>query len=522
MQSRTLVLIVFVSALVIMFPAWRAIEGVPTNDAAWYVQMGRTLAAGEGLTDKSLWHFLNRRDAIVGPGADFWLPLQPTLISLAYRLAPQDYRTACVPALLLIAAWAASIAYFALRQGFRPAVAGIAPFYMVVHPWVFGFALDPLAVAAFCVFAWAAVNQWAEAETHRQALVAGACLGLAGLSRNDSSVLFGAMCLITLASARRRLLPALVIGFLVVMSPYLVRNVLVFGKPMPAGGKAMWFHEYGDRYSWSREPGPEMLFKDGVQGFFQQKLEAYAEGARLTRELAPWSHWALVLLGVIVLALRRDRLATVTARACAAWLIAALVLPLLNGVRGHQHSSLIFGRIAVVPLIALLAGEGVAGVVDRVLPKRQRLLGLVLIVGVLQQLQDGLSIRVDLMVQARRAGYAYRAIGRTLRADGAKVVMTTSPWEIQLETGLPTVMVPDDPADVQKMVAERFGVTHVVLGWPFSKQVCPRSEPMPGYAWLRLVDKPLTNVEVYRVGTRDGTLNHRERTSPSGPPASRN
>jgi hypothetical protein len=230
----------FVAAASIVFP---------TNEAsAYYVSVARNLVAGHGLTIDAIWSYATPPLVLPRPAFELWQPMASFIAALPMALFGSSFLAAQLGG-VLVGATVAPLTW-AITRDTAPLVgtpseradqlavgAGIvvsltAPFLLAV--------VIPDSTLPFLVFGslacWLAPR--ALDRGWRWGAALGVALGLAFLSRNEA-IYIGAIWL-GVALARRggwriladRLAPV-VVGGLIVVTPWLLRDFAVFGTPLP-------------------------------------------------------------------------------------------------------------------------------------------------------------------------------------------------------------------------------------------------------------------------------------------------
>jgi hypothetical protein len=100
---------------------------------------------------------------------------------------------------------------------------------------------------------------------------AGIMAGLAHLTRADGVLLLFVGWLVALwlwnkLPLHQRLLsiPIMTLGYLLIMTPWFVRNLGVIGSPLPVGGtQSIWFTEYDDLFNYPPDANPGTFFANG-------------------------------------------------------------------------------------------------------------------------------------------------------------------------------------------------------------------------------------------------------------------
>ncbi len=319
-------------------------------DADYYMAGGLRLVEGHGFTETYLWNYLDNPVSLPHPSHTYWLPLASILAAASMFLSGQHTFSAARLIFILIAALApplvACLSYsffrrrdLALASGLLAAFPGYhAPFLATTDNFAVLFVLGAL----FFLFAFR--NGWLNL------FAAGLVVGLMGLARSDGLMWLGLGGLVVLYKAFSqgdRSFPkklsffvshglVLLAGYLIIMGPWLARNLMLFGSPLtPGGGHVLWLTSYNDTFTY---PPSQLTFQRWLAAGWQSALSARAWALKqnLLNAFAAQGNiflWPFILLGVY--ALRKDlRLRIVML----GWGILFLVMTLLFPFAGARGS----------------------------------------------------------------------------------------------------------------------------------------------------------------------------------------
>jgi hypothetical protein len=299
---------VFAVALLVRLWAGALVPFPIPEDATYYWGVARNMAEGRGIVSDSIWSYATpARDPVTGtfgfffprPAFEIWLPLPsllgvfPMLVlgSTAYPVA------AIVPvvlgALVAVLAWriAADLAEERALpvERARTLVIGAGLVAGVWLPLVLPSALldstNAFAVPALvaCLLMVRLVRRPPERALDARLVALGAAIGVAALARNEAVWVGLAWAIVAFMARRDRGLVRVVRDVsvagtvaLAVMAPWLVRNWLVFGSPLPGQAVTNAFSLTGfDIFAWTDPPtmarylaaGPEVWLDHRVAGF---------------------------------------------------------------------------------------------------------------------------------------------------------------------------------------------------------------------------------------------------------------
>jgi hypothetical protein len=273
-------------------------------DSYYYVDVARSIAAGHGLNVDFVWIFAEVGNRIPNPAVlpipsnAHWLPLasfiQAPFIAL---LGPTSFASALPMA--LIGSLAAPLTWFIARDfGARPFVAGAAAVLSAIPGAATVFLAQPENFAILQPLVAATI--WCVARglkgDGRAFAIAGLLAGLASLARNDGILLAGAVGLVWLADRLRWwrshrgprawshvddrppipvLAGVIALGlFLVVMGPWWIRQLLVFGSisPTSSNGAALWIRSIQEWNSVTAHPSLPSFLAQGAGPILESRL----------------------------------------------------------------------------------------------------------------------------------------------------------------------------------------------------------------------------------------------------------
>ncbi len=498
MKLKDLGLLIFLQALALFAVA--VFQHSPGYmDADYYTIMGRQVAHGT-TAEPFVWNYLDDPQGVPHPGFAYWQPLAAFLAAWGIRMLPSaaPFAGARLPFIVLawlIPALTASLAYtFTRRRDLALLSGGLAiasGFYLPYLPIPDTF--TPLMVfgALFFIIAgwpeawhlddflrpWRWGSKWISRSFARHApFLLGLLAGLLHFARAEGLLwLLAAWGVLVLR--RRRVLRSYVwvlIGYGVVMFPWMLRNLSVFGTPFSPGGlRTLWLTDYNELYAY---PASQLTFAhwwaSGLKAILSARLDAAQRNLVTALAVQGEILWLpFVLIGAWKM--RQDRRVKVgLAMWGALWLLMSLVFPFSGERGGFFHAG-----AALQPLFWSLAPIGFATLLQPVahwrgwhLRQAQQVLGWGLVAATV--------LLTALVVQRRVVGdfpnhptwdkpaRSYAEIGAGLHTlgvpDGA-LVLVNNPPGFTLVTGYPSLAVPNGDADVVAEVAQRYGARYWVL-----------------------------------------------------------
>ena len=279
-----------VAALVVDYP--------PYTDPAYYTLVAQRLADGHGFTVPVLWSFLEvgsvipRDTGLPVPSNRHWMPLTSIVSAGSMALFGSTWRAGQLPMVFLSTALVPLtylVGWQVWRSRWVAVVAGMLAVFagplLIMYPTIDNFAVFGVAG---CACLYASSRATVSSRPGRWLVFAGAAAGLATLARVDGVLLLLAPATAWLMASEwrpwsagaRRMAAARAIGFMgpfaAVISPWLARNVAVFGRPFPsAGGHTLWITSYNEQFSIGREVTLERYLDWGWANIVASKLDAW-------------------------------------------------------------------------------------------------------------------------------------------------------------------------------------------------------------------------------------------------------
>ena len=264
-------------------------------DAYYYYQIAQNWHDGKGLTEVTIWNYQAGGQFDPANGLDhtaftYWTPLSSLLIIGSFSLFGVSYGAAALPfilcatALPLLAYWLGKLIFGATQQRYSwlMALAMLFPGRFFVY-WnsTDNFAPFALIMLLGLIFTYLGLyrrDYWL--------LAAGAMGGLAYLSRSDGS-LFTVALVISFWWVRRHkptdpaaraprwiMLGLALLVALLVVSPWLIRNLAQFGSILPANNaKVLFLRNYTDFFSYSLPLDANYYFSWGVGNLLLNKIQ---------------------------------------------------------------------------------------------------------------------------------------------------------------------------------------------------------------------------------------------------------
>jgi hypothetical protein len=496
----------YVLALAIRLVAAGQLPFPATEPSAYYVSVAQNLVQGEGLVSDAVWSFATPPLVTPKPAFELWLPMS-SLVSAAGMavLGPTFWAAQVAGALLgaLVAplAWAIGRASarvagldgrregaVAIAAGLLAAVLGPLVLASVVPDSYMPYLVFTL-VAALLVPRVSGVGEGATDALSPPDVVAGlalgVALGLAYLSRQEV-IWLGLTVLVMLGwvlrsrpgagrlrEATTRLWPVL-LGGLVVVVPWLMRNAIEFGSPFPGQAiENMFFVRNEDVFAFGERPSAARYLEQGAATVLGNPLVAAWDGF-LNVLLLPAFPIGLVGLASLVGMRRSPALRRPTALLALlvsgglTFCATALLFPVatLWGTFMHASGPLVVGLIVVA---ALGADAFVARISDvRGWQRQNVILGPIALVAVTALLG---SLQLSLLSsQSVANGERYAALADSLASvaglEGGDVpgtLITDHPMWLADALGRQAVALPDEDLASLSELSRRFDAPWVVV-----------------------------------------------------------
>jgi hypothetical protein len=453
-------------------------------DADYYYAGGLQLVNGQGFNEPYLWNYLDDPAGLPHPSHAYWMPLASLLAAAGAALFGSASWFAARIGFLLVAAsippLTAALAWSFTSRRDLALISGLLAvfpaFYLSFLPVTDTFGLYMLFGGLFFLV----LNRKSSA---LNPLLLGLLAGLMHLARADGLlwlfIAFLAVLFVLPKPPQRRFffifsfLLLTLAGYLLVMTPWFVRNYAAFGTPLASGGsKMLWLTSYDQLFSY---PASQITFSAWWQSGFWPilRVRAWSLGLNLSNMLSVQGEvFLLPLIGFGLWHLRKDRRVQLAGLAWLMTLAAMTVVFPFAGARGgffHSGAALqaVWWMLAPLGLDRVIVwgsrkrgwNAAQAGTVFRSgLVALAALLTVVIIYGKVMG-------RGGVLVWGQE-NYAYSQIKTILDSKGmtdGAVVIVANPPGFYLASGNPAIAVPDGDVDTLLKVARRYGAKYVIL-----------------------------------------------------------
>jgi hypothetical protein len=293
-----------------------------------------------------------------------------------------------------------------------------------------------------------------------------------------------------------------ILGYLLIMGPWLGRNLTVFGSALaPGGAKALWFVDYDDLYIYPASLlTPARWWASGLVQIVQARW--WALGQNLQSAMAVQGE--IFLVPLVLWGMWRSRDQRVVRLGALLWGLTLLVMtvpfPFAGARGGFFHSA-----SAVQPLFYAVVPPGLDAFIDWASRRRNWrpaqasnffslaivLLVIALSVYIVFQRVIGADWHQPAWSESQRV---YTRLGGELTALGAgaqEVILVNNPTGFHLATGWAAISIPDGGLDSLLGVAVHFGAGYVILEADHPDgldSLYQQPADQPGLRYLKSVD----------------------------------
>ncbi len=505
-------------------------------DAAYYYVNAVNLVEGRGFVEDFVWNYLNNPGPPPQPSHLYWMPLTSMLAAGGMLLGGVNYRAAQL-AFVLLSALLAPISFWVagrLSGGDRwlswlaGLLAVFSGFYVAYWAAIDNFAPFAVAGSLALLLAAEAAEKGRKAEGGRRKIssfilhpssllfFAGVMAGLAHLARADGVLILATILLFlgwklirslpfTIHHLQLLLLP--VLGYLLPMLPWFIRNWQVAGSLLPAGGmQTIWLSDYNDLFSYGRELSAATFLAQGWGTILAGRWFAFT--ANLQTVLAAWGLIVAAPLAVAGGWSRRRRGLVQLPALYGLLLFGAMTLLFaFPGARGGLFHS----GAALLPFIYGAAVVGLDAAINWVARRRRRWrpqsarrvfgVALVLIAAALSLLlYTQRVLRADAW---NRADSGYPAVVEWVNAqDPAAVVMIGNPPAWRYHGGGLSVIIPNEDPATTLTAARRYGTRYLILDQNHPPPLASLYQNPDSVSGLRLVERFGATL-IFEVGSRE-------------------
>ncbi len=515
--------------------ALAAIQSTPGYmDSDYYFAGGLQLARGEGFWEEFIWNYLDDPGEIPHPSHGYWMPMISVITWLGMKFSSDTTFSGSRYVFLILAgmippmtAW---LCYSLSNQKSVSILAGLIAVFSSFYLPYMG-TTDTFAVYMVLGILWLQVAGWHHFSYNLQkqreivisTLLLGVIAGVMHLTRVDGVLwlvmgfillvyegLMGKVTLGKVTNKENRIAGLfgrsiiLLVGYLIIMSPWMLRNLGVFGTLLAPGGvKSLWFVQYNDLYAFPVTlVTPARWWQNGVDEILRARL--WALGQNLQTVLA--IHGQIFLMPLIILGLWQKRTDIRVKLGVVAWVLSlgimTIVFPFAGARGGFFHSA-----AAIQPLFWAMAPVGLEVLVDwgRVRrgwnikqARRTFTVGILLILMfvsgfIIKQRVIGADWGDPVWSYSSKHYSEIESALTDLGAQDGEVVLVNNPPGYWLATSRPAIVIPDGSIAEINTVARRYNGKFLLL------------EPNHPDGLKGLFDEPVDMDAVEYLQTVDGT-----------------
>jgi hypothetical protein len=407
MNFRIYVTLFFLSGIALLGIA--LVQNVPGYmDADYYYSSGLRIANNEGWSDPFIWNYLSDPPGLPVPAFTYWMPFTGILAGLSMKITGiENFWGARVIFILLAACLAplsAYLSYTFLPQRWGAILAGLlavfSGFYYAYLPTTETFGIYMLLGGVLFLLIRKIQQDWlklsrdvASPKDRRNSftsdriisplwvyLVLGVLAGSMFLTRTDGLIWFGIGLLaiifqnyaarktMTLAESNSYVFYSLLIslslfaiGFLIIISPWIYRNLTHFGSVIaPGSDHAIWLTEYDDLFIF---PASQLSFERWISSGFVEIMRARGWAFLLNLVSSIAVQGGILLTPLIIAGMwvnRRDwRVSLGAVGWLSIFLVMTIIFPFQGARGGFFHAS-----AALQPLLWALVPVGLKSFIE--------------------------------------------------------------------------------------------------------------------------------------------------------------
>jgi hypothetical protein len=455
-------------------------------DAEYYYLGGIQITKGNGFTEPILWNYLDDPTGLPHPSHTYWMPLASIITAVgmrmqggySFQIARVSFVLLAISVPLITAAltdqitgqprWAFISGLLSLFSGFYlPYITITDTFaiYMVLGGLIF------LLLPKFVLL------------NRLEIFIMGIIAGLMHISRADGIIWVAILVFIALFYGykiqveKKTLLQILILfmsAYLLVIGPWIYRNMNVFGTLFPPGNsRTIWLTDYDQLYSY---PASQLTFENLLQSGFVDIVETrfWALGINIQRVLA--EQGMIFLAPLIILGLWRYRSTVHVQVGILYWaltiVLMTFVFPFAGARGGLFHSS-----AAIQPLFWAITPAGLERFIEWGERKRgwnrkqaSQIFAVAIVVfsailsgGLYYQRVFGPDPKKPLWEKNASQYQVYENELVNLGAAKADIVMVNNPPGYYVENSRPAIVIPDGNIHTLLSAAKRYGAHYIIL-----------------------------------------------------------
>lgn len=314
MKSKLIVLIgIFGFYLIVSF--WYfSFSGIAHCDGYWYLKLAENIACGKGLIEDVVVYFYPKHpilEKFPHPVGTYWNPLSSIILAGIYRIFGISTFTSRLGVLVIDAFVIVFIfLFFSKFYSQNIWIAIVSSIIFIIHPFVLSMrgvsglpeSYDLLFITLFCYFTYKSLDG-----NDKNLLLAGLFGGLSYLSRNEGIWTLPTMVCVFLLSKyfikkknlKLKMLVFGVIVFILTISPWEVRNILIFGlKANEMKRNLLLAIEYFDVWKYGKIFSLKEYFSLGFTNLVLRRIAAFYYKAITFMDIISWPLGMFILCGI--------------------------------------------------------------------------------------------------------------------------------------------------------------------------------------------------------------------------------
>ena len=495
-------------------------------DADYYYAGGMQLATGKGFNEPYLWNYLDDPQSLPHPSHTYWMPLASIVSAAGMRIAGNTgyeagritfiLLSACVPLLT------ATLAYSLSRKTLLAMISGLlsvfALYYSPFMPVPDNYAIFMLLGGTFLLLA-PRTQRWIP-------IALGALAGLMTLARSDCLLWLGLAGLTVMWNAVNKedgtknsfiewfklIVPAglfAVLGYLLIMGPWHLRSMNLFGSFMaPGGGRLLWLENYNQTFAYPAELiTREGFLKAGWGAALQDRLAAF--GSNFGNAIG--AQGELFLLPFIIIGLWNLRKDVRTKITVTGWLLLFAVMTIIFPFAGSRGSFFHSGA-AFQPYWWVVAPIGLDALVTSAYEKKKitdpnlQIVSQVSLVLIAVIATGYLVFGHTIEGGGKKEDRVYPSVEQKLLDNGISptdVVIVRNPPGYYISTGRSAIVLPFGDESTILAVAQKFNARYLIIEKSGTFDLIQK-----------LYDEPQSNASFHYLGEVNGARLYQIETTP--------
>lgn len=472
-------------------------------DADYYYAGGMQLYQGQGFSDNFLWNYLDNPQTLPHPSHGYWYPLASILAAIGMAIGGSTgFSSAKILFILIGGLIGPLVSLCAFQISGSRAKAWLAGLLGVFS----GFYSPYISTTdnyGILIVLGASLYLLLTGNHRFKYLWIGLVIGLMNLARSDSLLWLGLLILKYGWDGWKQkqavvfLRPTiwLMLGYTVVMGPWLARNVMVFGSPLSAaGGKVLWATTYHDTFAW---PPARLTIQSflatGWGAIYHSRISALGTLAIN----AVMAQIGILNLGWFLAGVRelwkKDWIRFYLVAWFLLWIFLSILFP-YAAVRG----SFFHASSVVFPVLVIIIVEGVWKLFSGI-----RIANKFLFSTLLAILFSIFLIHQSVTTQDWDRFYRiYSEVEKTLARNGAtkgEVIMVTNPPGYTAFTSRPAIVIPEEVPVTILELANKFNANYIIIDQQHCRVVHTElCDPAKTPNWMILLNE-IENTRVYRI-----------------------